>query len=99
MGIGGSFLKLVENFLSNRYQRVALDGKPSSWIDVKAGFCARNSFLCSFLIYINDLSENLKSTGKLFADDTSIFDVVKDLNTSGEMLKHDLRRISEWTYN
>ena len=47
-----------------------------------------------FAIYINNLSENLKSTDKLFADDTSIFHVVKDPNTSAEILKHDLTRMS-----
>ena len=31
-----------------------------------------------FLIYTNDLSENLKSTVKSFADDTPIFHVAKD---------------------
>ena len=43
-----------------------------------------------FLIYINDLSKNLKSTIKLSADDTSIFHVVKDPTTSAEILNHDL---------
>ena len=51
-----------------------------------------------FLIYINDLSKNLKSTIKLSADDTSIFHVVKDPTTSAEILNHDLTRISEWAY-
>ena len=36
MGIDGSFLKLVESFLSNRYQRVVLNGQASSWAGVKA---------------------------------------------------------------
>ena len=45
-----------------------------------------------------DSSENLKSTVKLFADDTSIFHVVKDPNTSAEILNHDLTKISEWAY-
>ena len=99
MGINGNFLKLVESFLSNRYQRVVLNGQVSSWADVKAGV-PQGSILgpLFFLIYINDLSENLKSTVKLFADDTSIFHVVKDPNTSAEILNHDLTRISEWAY-
>ena len=82
MGINGNFLKLVESFLSNRYQRVVLNGQASSWADVKAGV-PQGSILgpLFFLIYINDLSENLKSTVKLFADDTLIFHVVKDPNT------------------
>ena len=85
--------------MSNRYQRVVLNGQASSWADVKAGV-PQGSILgpLFFLIYINDLSENLKSTVKLFADDTSIFHVVKDSNTSAEILNHDLTRISEWVY-
>ena len=99
MGINGIFLKLGESFLSNRYQCVVLNGQVSFWDDVKA--CVPQGSILGplfFLIYINDLSENLKSTVKLFADDTSIFHVVKDLNTSAEILNHDLTRISEWAY-
>ena len=83
--------------MSNRYQRVVLNAQASSWADVKAGV-PQGSILgpLFFLIYINDLSENLKSTVKLFAEETSIFHVVKDPNTSAEILNHDLTRISEW---
>ena len=35
-----------------------------------------------FLIYVNDLPNGLKSECKLFADDTSLFSVAHDLNTS-----------------
>ena len=59
------------------------------------------SILCPlfFLFYISDLSENLKSTAKLFGGNTSIFHVVnKDPNISAEILNHDLTRISEWAY-
>ena len=99
MGINGNLLKLVESFLSNRYQRVVLSGQASFWAEVRAsvpqGSIPGPLF---FLIYINDLSENLKSTVKLFADDTSIFHVVKNPNTSAEILNHDLTKISEWAY-
>ena len=37
-----------------------------------------------FLIYINDLSNNFKSQCKLFADDTSLFSVVHDIDASAE---------------
>ena len=47
---------------------------------------------------MNDLSENLNSTVKLLADDTSIFHVVKYLSTSAEILNYDLTRISESAY-
>ena len=35
-----------------------------------------------FLLYINDLSNGLKSNPKLFADDTSLFPIVHDVNSS-----------------
>ena len=59
-GIDGNLLKLVESFLSNRYQRLVLNVQASYWADVKAGV-PQGSTLgpLFFLIYINDLSENL----------------------------------------
>ena len=39
-----------------------------------------------FLIYINDLSDSFKSEYKLFADDTSLFSVINDTNTSASDL-------------
>ena len=82
--------------MSNIYQRVVLNGQAYPWADIKAGVL-QGSILgpLFFLICINDLSENLKSTVKLFADDTSIFHVVKDLNTAENL---NLTRISEWAY-
>ena len=76
---------------------MVLNDQASSWADVKASV-PQGSILgpLFFLIYINDLSENLKSTVKLFAEETSIFHVVKDPNTSAEILNHDLTRIAEW---
>ena len=37
MGINENLLKLVESFLSNRYQRVVLSGQASSWAEITAG--------------------------------------------------------------
>ena len=50
-----------------------------------------------FLIYINDLSKNLSSNPKLFADDTSLFSVPPYLNTSTDNLNEDLKNINNWT--
>ena len=42
-----------------------------------------------FLIYINDLSDNLSSNVKLSADDSALFSVINDINiSSGELNKH-----------
>ena len=36
-GISDTTLKLIENFLSNRYQSVVLNGQSSSWAEVSSG--------------------------------------------------------------
>ena len=51
-----------------------------------------------FLIYINDLPDNLNSLVKLFADDTSLFSTVHDPTLSAKILNDTLSRISEWAH-
>ena len=43
-------------------------------------------------LYINDLPGGLSSNAKLFADDTSLFSVVHDINTSAIELNSDLKK-------
>ena len=57
--------------------------------------CHNDYYSLFHFSYINDLSENLKSTDKRFADDTSIIHIVKNPNRSAEILNHDLPKISE----
>ena len=52
-----------------------------------------------FLIYINDLPNELKSNVKLFVDDTYVFTVVKDKNESANNLNNVLQSISTWADN
>ena len=59
------------------------------------GFCISPLF---FLIYINDLTKAISSTNKLFADDTSIFSIVNDIDVSEHELNSDLMKISMWAY-
>ena len=49
-------------------------------------------------MYINDLAVGLKCNVKLFADDTSLFTVVKEPNTAANDLNHDLDLIRQWAY-
>ena len=74
IGVSDSLLSLIESFLSNRFQRALLNGQTSEWLPARAGF-PQGFILDSlfFLIYINDLSDDLLSKIKLFADDTSLF--------------------------
>ena len=100
MGISGELHKLLENYLSGRLQRVVLNGQTSSWRPVMAGVPQGSIFgPLLFLIYINDLPNVLKSNAKLFADDTSLFTIVKDKNESTNVLNNDLSLISKWAYD
>ena len=61
----------------------------------------QGSILCPllFLIYINDLSDNLTSNAKLFADDTSLFSVVHSVNTSAKELTDYLKKVNDWVFH
>ena len=97
-GIRGD-INILRDFLHNRKQRVVLNGQCLSWAGARAGFL-QGLILgpLLFLIYINDLSDSLKSECKLFADDTSLFSMVHDVNTSASDLNEDLERISNWAF-
>ena len=60
MRVSDSLLKLIKSFLTNRFQRVFLNGQASEWMPVKAGV-SQGSILgpLFFLVYINDLPENI----------------------------------------
>ena len=60
-GITGPLLGLIKDFLSDRLQRVAINGQTSSWEKVLAGV-PQGSILgpLLFLIYVNDLPSNIK---------------------------------------
>ena len=51
-----------------------------------------------FLLYINDIVDNIKSNIRLFADDTSLFTVIDDKN-SVSILNEDLYQIASWSQN
>ena len=98
-GVDGSLLKLMENYLTGRQQRVLLNGQTSSWKNILAGV-PQGSLLGLFLvlIYIIDLRNEIESICKLFADDTSLFSKVKDETFSDSQLNNDLNKISKWAF-
>ena len=98
-GISGNLLSLISNFLTNREQRVVLNGKSSEWRRISVGV-PQGSVLgpLFFLVYINDIVENVNSDIKLFADDTSLFSVVQNVTRSADELNGDLERVRLWAW-
>ena len=98
-GITGPLLLLIESYLSSRQQRVILNGKYSDWSFITAGV-PQGSVLgpLFFLIYINDLVDDVSSDAKLFADDTSLFTVVCDETVAADQLNRDLKVVTDWAY-
>ena len=98
-GATGNLLKVFKNYLSDREQRVVLNGVHSDWGSINSGV-PQGSVLgpLLFLVYVNDLENGIKSSINFFADDTSLFSTVYDPNTSAEDLNNDLQLISQWAF-
>ena len=99
IGILEKILNIVTDFLSFRKQRVVLNGQASPWTSIEAGV-SQGSILgpLLFFIYISDLSDSLTTTAKLFADDTSLFAIVQNVNTSASHLNSDLSKTRKWAF-
>ena len=96
-GTSGNLLETLTDFLKDRKQRVILNGQNFSWTNVEIGV-PEGSILdpLLFLIYVNDLSDNLSTSLKLSADDN--FSVVHDIATSSCDLNYNLNRVREWAF-
>ena len=96
-GVTEEALEWFRNYLSNRRQRVVLPGASSDWAYIRAGV-PQGSILgpLLFLVYINDIVENIGSHIRLYADDTSLFIIVDDPITSAARLNSDLDKITRW---
>ena len=83
--------------MTNRQQRVLLNGRTSKLTYILAGV-PQGSVLgpLLFLIYINDLPDGLKLISKIFADDTSLYSKINDIDTSNIDINNSLVKISRW---
>ena len=87
-------------FSKDRKQRTVLNGQNSNRGDISAGV-THGSIIgpLFFLVYINDLAADVKCNLQLFADDTSLFTVVEDLNSAASDMNHDLELIRQWAHD
>jgi hypothetical protein len=82
-GIEGPIYNWIESFLTQRQQRVMVNGAASSWSEVTSGI-PQGSVLgpVLFVVYINGLPDVVSCGVKLFADDTKIYRAIRNRDDS-----------------
>ena len=102
-GILGQIFGLISSFLSNRRLRVVLDGKSSQEYPVNAAVPQRSILGPTlFLLYINDLPDDVICNIAIYADDTTLYskcdqasDLWQQLELTSE-LESDLQDTVDW---
>ena len=95
-GIRNNTQSWIRSFLSERSQRVVVDGEISQPAPVISGV-PQGSVLgpILFLIFINDMPECVNAKCRLFADDTIIYQNITNTDDS-QNLQNDLNALSTW---
>ena len=95
-GIRGSTHQWIASWLSERFQKVVLDGQASDPVPVLSGV-PQGSVLgpVLYLIFINDLPDNIRLSVRLFADDCVLYRNIKTL-TDCQILQDDLNSLGQW---
>ena len=100
MGIGGTFLNIIVEFLTGRKQRVVVDGQCSDYRNVISGV-PQGSVLgpLLFILYTSDMWSGLENRFVAYADDATLFASVPSPHMRpfiAESLNRDLAKISAW---
>ena len=96
-GIRGHTYQWIKEFLSNRQQRVTINGSKSEWRDVTSGI-PQGSVLgpVLFLVFINDFPDVIEVLLKLFADDAKLYSVISSLNDV-QPLQRSVNNAGTWS--
>ena len=96
-GIRGNLLECIKDFLTNRKQRVMVNGSPSEWETVLSGV-PQGSVLgpILFVVYVNDMPECVHQAISMFADDTKLYAKI-DSDSDQECLQQDLAALEDWS--
>ena len=95
-GIRESTQHWIMAFLSDRKQRVVVDGASSSYSAAESGV-PQGTVLGPrlFLIFINDINTNTSSKIRLFADDRLVY---REINSPRDqlLLQQDINTLAQW---
>ena len=93
LGIKGKLLELIRDFLSDRSMKVYVDGQFSTIKKVLSGV-PQGSVLgpLLFILFINDLPDNIRSSIKLFADDLKLIGNA----SNAKDIALDLEQLEKW---
>lgn len=96
-GVSDRATNWITNFLSNRCQKVIVNGETSKIYPVLSGI-PQGSVLgpILFVLYINDLPENTESQSPLFADDTKLYREIRSIDDKN-ILQSDLINLEKWS--
>ena len=102
-GVPGQIFGLISSFLSNRQLQVVLDGKSSQEYPVNVGVPQGSTLGPTlFLLYINDLPDDVICNIAIYADDTTLYskcdqasDMWQQLELASE-LESDLQNTVDW---
>ena len=97
IGVNGPLLHWFKNYLTERKQRVVINGCHSSWAEVKSGV-PQGSILgpILFLIYVNDMPDVIQNSSiAMFADDSKCFKCITSIEGC-VALQSDLNALSDW---
>ena len=97
LGVQLPLFQWFEHYLRNQKQRVVKEGQCSDWRTVNCGV-PQGSVLgpLLFLIYINDITDDLASLPLIYADDTTPLEIVDEPAISAGRLNSDLNKIAVW---
>ena len=95
-GIRGNIHKWIEGFLTQRRQRVVIDGEFSPWVDVESSVPQGTvTGPLDFLLFINDLPDDINNHVRLFADDCILYSKVAGPEDASSLQK-DLDTLTSW---
>ena len=97
-GVDSNLLSWFSSYLQDPQQRVVINNSSSSLCNVSAGVPQGSVFgPLLFILYINDIAENLISLSRLFVDDTSFSYSSHDELQIKTVIDHDLKELDEWS--